>query len=188
MKKMDRFEALWKIALVYAASCWAYFQPVHHMIYVLLFILLANFIARIMGSINGYRERKGRGHRFSFRRWLTEVRLVDILKEFMISAFLVMVMCVIYKTLKDYDQDASAILTFTRYGVYVALVGYIMMLFGTIEHEFPNAHIVRVFKAVFDKVNVFKMFGATKDVSDEVMDEIKNISRKGAGDEKKKNK
>lgn len=40
---IERVGALWNIALAYGASCWAYFQPVHHLLIVLLIVLIANF-------------------------------------------------------------------------------------------------------------------------------------------------
>ena len=48
---LDKIGALWNIAIAYGTSCWAYFQPVHHLLEVLLVVLLANFIARLIQSV-----------------------------------------------------------------------------------------------------------------------------------------
>lgn len=173
---IERVGALWNIALAYGASCWAYFQPVHHLLTVLLIVLIANFLARLAQSVRGWKLRRSRRRRFSFKRWLREVRLTDILKEFALSCFIVMTLCVIYKTLYPIEEEAGMILTVTKYGVYIALVGYVMLFLNTIGDAFADAYLVKVFKAVFNRINVFKMFGFSKNIPDETFDDIKKIA------------
>ena len=62
------------------------------------------------------------------------------------------------------------ILTVTKYGVYIALVGYVMLFLNTIGDAFADAYLVKVFKAVF------KMFGFSKNIPDEMFDDIKKIA------------
>ena len=173
---IERVGALWNIALAYGASCWSYFQPVHHLLIVLLIVLIANFLARLAQSVRGWKLRRSRRRRFSFKRWLREVRLTDILKEFALSCFIVMTLCVIYKTLYPIEEEASMILTVTKYGVYIALVGYVMLFLNTIGDAFSDAYLVKVFKAVFKRINVFKMFSFSKNIPDETFDDIRRIA------------
>lgn len=173
---IERVGALRNIALAYGASCWTYFQPVHHLLIVLLIVLIANFLARLAQSIRGWKLRRSRRRRFSFKRWFREVRFTDILKEFALSCFIVMTLCVIYKTLYPIEEEASMILTVTKYGVYIALVGYVMLFLNTIGDAFADAYLVKVFKAVFNRINVFKMFGFSKNIPDETFDDIKKIA------------
>ena len=138
----------------------------------------ASFIDRITYSINSefWKLRRSRRRRFSFKRWLREVRFTDILKEFALSCFIVMTLCVIYKTLYPIEEEASMILTVTKYGVYIALVGYVMLFLNTIGDAFADAYLVKVFKAVFKRINVFKMFSFSKNIPDETFDDIKKIA------------
>ena len=87
-----------------------------------------------------------------------------------------MTLCVIYKTLYPIEEEASMILTVTKYGVYIALVGYVMLFLNTIGDAFSDAYLVKVFKAVFKRINVFKMFGFSKNIPDEMFDDIKKIA------------
>lgn len=173
---IERVGALWNIALAYGASCWAYFQPVHHLLEVLLVVLLANFIARLIQSARRWKVRRSRKRRFSLYRWFREVRLVGILKEFFLSCFIVMTLCVIYKTLSIEEDDASAILVVTKYGVYAALVAYVMLFLNTIGEAFPDTYIVKVFKSIFNRVNILKLFGSAKSLPDDAFDDIKKIA------------
>ena len=166
---IERVGALWNIALAYGASCWAYFQPVHHLLTVLLIVLIANFLARLAQSVRGWKLRRS-------KRWFREVRFTDILKEFALSCFIVMTLCVIYKTLYPIEEEASMILTVTKYGVYIALVGYVMLFLNTIGDAFSDAYLVKVFKAVFKRINVFKMFSFSKNIPDETFDDIRRIA------------
>jgi hypothetical protein len=68
------------------------------------------------------------------------------------------------------------ILTVTKYGVYIALVGYVMLFLNTIGDAFSDAYLVKVFKAVFKRINVFKMFSFSKNIPDETFDDIKKIA------------
>ena len=68
------------------------------------------------------------------------------------------------------------ILTVTKYGVYIALVGYVMLFLNTIGDAFSDAYLVKVFKAVFKRINVFKMFSFSKNIPDETFDDIKKIT------------
>lgn len=122
----------------------------------------SEFLARLAQSVRGWKLRRSRRRRFSFKRWFREVRFTDILKEFALSCFIVMTLCVIYKTLYPIEEEASMILTVTKYGVYIALVGYVMLFLNTIGDAFADAYLVKVFKAVFKRINVFKMFGFSK--------------------------
>lgn len=180
---LDKIGALWNIAIVYGTSCWAYFQPVHHLLEVLLVVLLANFIARLIQSARKWKVRRSRKRRFSLYRWFREVRLVGILKEFFLSCFIVMTLCVIYKTLSIEEDDASAILVVTKYGVYAALVAYVMLFLNTIGEAFPDTYIVKVFKSIINRVNILKLFGSAKSLPDDAFDDIKKIA-----DEEVKNK
>ena len=174
---IDKIGALWNIAIAYGTSCWAYFQPVHHLLEVLLIVLLANFLVRLVQSARKWKVRRSRKRRFSLSRWFREVRLVGILKEFLLSCFIVMILCVIYKTLYPIEeQDASVILSVTKYGVYAALVAYVMLLLNTIGDTFPDVYLVKVFKIIFSRVNILKMFGTTKDLPDDVMEDIKKVA------------
>lgn len=173
---LDKIGALWNIAIVYGTSCWAYFQPVHHLLEVLLVVLLANFIARLIQSARRWKVRRSRKRRFSLYRWFREVRLVGILKEFFLSCFIVMTLCVIYKTLSIDEDDASAILVVTKYGVYAALVAYVMLFLNTIGEAFPDTYIVKVFKSIFNRVNILKLFGSAKSLPDDAFDDIKKIA------------
>lgn len=173
---LDKIGALWNIAIAYSTSCWAYFQPVHHLLEVLLVVLLANFIARLIQSARRWKARRSRRHRFSLYRWFKEVRLVGILKEFFLSCFIVMTLCVIYKTLSIEEGDASAILVVTKYGVYAALVAYVMLFLNTIGEAFPDTYIVKVFKGIFNRVNILKLFGSAKSLPDDAFDDIKKIA------------
>ena len=173
---LDKIGALWNIAIAYGTSCWAYFQPVHHLLEVLLVVLLANFIARLIQSARRWKVRRSRRRRFSLYRWFREVRLVGILKEFFLSCFIVMTLCVIYKTLSVEEDDASAILVVTKYGVYAALVAYVMLFLNTIGDAFPDAYIVKVFKAILNRTNILKMFSSSKNLPDETFDDIKKIA------------
>jgi hypothetical protein len=173
---LDKIGALWNIAIVYGTSCWAYFQPVHHLLEVLLVVLLANFIARLIQSARRWKVRRSRKRRFSLYRWFREVRLVGILKEFFLSCFIVMTLCVIYKTLSIEEDDASAILVVTKYGVYAALVAYVMLFLNTIGEAFPDTYIVKVFKSIFNRVNILKLFGSAKSLPDDAFDDIKKIA------------
>lgn len=180
---LDKIGVLWNIAIAYATSCWAYFQPVHHLLEVLLVVLLANFIARLIQSARRWKVRRSRKRRFSLYRWFREVRLVGILKEFFLSCFIVMTLCVIYKTLSIEEDDASAILVVTKYGVYAALVAYVMLFLNTVGEAFPDTYIVKVFKSIFNRVNILKLFGSAKSLPDDAFDDIKKIA-----DEEVKNK
>lgn len=180
---LDKIGALWNIAIAYGASCWAYFQPVHHLLEVLLVVLLANFIARLIQSARRWKVRRSRKRRFSLYRWFREVRLVGILKEFFLSCFIVMTLCVIYKTLSIEENDASAILVVTKYGVYAALVVYVMLFLNTVGEAFPDTYIVKVFKSIFNRVNILKLFGSAKSLPDDAFNDIKKIA-----DEEVKNK
>ena len=180
---LDKIGVLWNIAIVYGTSCWAYFQPVHHLLEVLLVVLLANFIARLIQSARRWKVRRSRKRRFSLYRWFREVRLVGILKEFFLSCFIVMTLCVIYKTLSIEEDDASAILVVTKYGVYVALVAYVMLFLNTVGEAFPDTYIVKVFKSIFNRVNILKLFGSAKSLPDDAFNDIKKIA-----DEEVKNK
>lgn len=173
---LDKIGALWNIAIAYGISCWAYFQPVHHLLEVLLVVLLANFIARLIQSARRWKVRRSRKRRFSLYRWFREVRLVGILKEFFLSCFIVMTLCVIYKTLSIEEDDASAILVVTKYGVYAALVAYVMLFLNTIGEAFPDTYIVKVFKSIFNRVNILKLFGSAKSLPDDAFDDIKKIA------------
>lgn len=173
---LDKIGALWNIAIVYGTSCWAYFQPVHHLLEVLLVVLLANFIARLIQSARRWKVRRSRRRRFSLYRWFREVRLVGILKEFFLSCFIVMTLCVIYKTLSIEEDDASAILVVTKYGVYAALVAYVMLFLNTIGEAFPDTYIVKVFKSIFSRANILKLFGSAKSLPDDAFDDIKKIA------------
>lgn len=173
---LDKIGVLWNIAIAYGASCWAYFQPVHHLLEVLLVVLLANFIARLIQSARRWKVRRSRKRRFSLYRWFREVRLVGILKEFFLSCFIVMTLCVIYKTLSIEEDDASAILVVTKYGVYAALVAYVMLFLNTIGEAFPDTYIVKVFKSIFNRVNILKLFGSAKSLPDDAFDDIKKIA------------
>lgn len=173
---IERVGALWNIALAYGASCWAYFQPVHHLLSVLLIVLVANFLARLAQSVRGWKLRRGRKRRFSFKRWFRELRLVGILTEFALSCFIVMMLCVMYNTLYPIEEEASMILTITKYGVYIALIGYVILFLNTIGDAFSDAYLVKVFKAVFKRINVFKMFSFSKDIPDQTFDDIKKIA------------
>ena len=68
------------------------------------------------------------------------------------------------------------ILTVTKYGVYIALVGYVMLFLNTIGDTFADAYLVKVFKAVFKRINVFKMFSFSKNIPEETFDDIKKIA------------
>ena len=68
------------------------------------------------------------------------------------------------------------ILTVTKYGVYIALVGYVMLFLNTIGDAFADAYLVKVFKTVFKRINVFKMFSFSKNIPDETFDDIKKIA------------
>lgn len=173
---LDKIGALWNIAIAYGTSCWAYFQPVHYLLEVLLVVLLANFIARLIQSARRWKVRRSRKRRFSLYRWFREVRLVGILKEFFLSCFIVMTLCVIYKTLSIEEDDASAILVVTKYGVYAALVAYVMLFLNTIGEAFPDTYIVKVFKSIFNRVNILKLFGSAKSLPDDAFDDIKKIA------------
>lgn len=173
---LDKIGALWNIAIAYGTSCWAYFQPVHNLLEVLLVVLLANFIARLIQSARRWKVRRSRKRRFSLYRWFREVRLVGILKEFFLSCFIVMTLCVIYKTLSIEEDDASAILVVTKYGVYAALVAYVMLFLNTIGEAFPDTYIVKVFKSIFNRVNILKLFGSAKSLPDDAFDDIKKIA------------
>ena len=173
---LDKIGVLWNIAIAYGPSCWAYFQPVHHLLEVLLVVLLANFIARLIQSARRWKVRRSRKRRFSLYRWFREVRLVGILKEFFLSCFIVMTLCVIYKTLSIEEDDASAILVVTKYGVYAALVAYVMLFLNTIGEAFPDTYIVKVFKSIFNRVNILKLFGSAKSLPDDAFDDIKKIA------------
>lgn len=173
---LDKIGALWNIAIAYSTSCWAYFQPVHHLLEVLLVVLLANFIAKLIQSARRWKARRSRRRRFSLYRWFKEVRLVGILKEFFLSCFIVMTLCVIYKTLSIEEDDASAILVVTKYGVYAALVAYVMLFLNTIGEAFPDTYIVKVFKGIFNRVNILKLFGSAKSLPDDAFDDIKKIA------------
>lgn len=173
---LDKIGALWNIAIAYGTSCWAYFQPVHYLLEVLLVVLLANFIARLIQSARKWKVRRSRKRRFSLYRWFREVRLVGILKEFFLSCFIVMTLCVIYKTLSIEEDDASAILVVTKYGVYAALVAYVMLFLNTIGEAFPDTYIVKVFKSIFNRVNILKLFGSAKSLPDDAFDDIKKIA------------
>ena len=173
---LDKIGVLWNIAIAYGTSCWAYFQPVHYLLEVLLVVLLANFIARLIQSARRWKVRRSRKRRFSLYRWFREVRLVGILKEFFLSCFIVMTLCVIYKTLSIEEDDASAILVVTKYGVYAALVAYVMLFLNTIGEAFPDTYIVKVFKSIFNRVNILKLFGSAKSLPDDAFDDIKKIA------------
>ena len=180
---LDKIGALWNIAIAYGTSCWANFQQVHHLLEVLLVVLLDIFIARLIQSARRWKVRRSRKRRFSLYRWFREVRLVGILKEFFLSCFIVMTLCVIYKTLSIEEDDASAILVVTKYGVYAALVAYVMLFLNTIGEAFPDTYIVKVFKSIFNRVNILKLFGSAKSLPDDAFDDIKKIA-----DEEVKNK
>lgn len=173
---IDKVGALWNIAIAYGTSCWAYFQPVHHLLEVLLVVLLANFVARLIQSARRWKVRRSRKRRFSLYRWFREVRLVGILKEFFLSCFIVMTLCVIYKTLSIEEDDASAILVVTKYGVYAALVAYVMLFLNTVGEAFPDTYIVKVFRSIFDRVNILSLFGSTKSLSEDTFEDIKKIA------------
>lgn len=173
---LDKIGVLWNIAIAYSTSCWAYFQPVHHLLEVLLVVLLANFIARLIQSARRWKVRRSRKRRFSLYRWFREVRLVGILKEFFLSCFIVMTLCVIYKTLSIEEDDASAILVVTKYGVYAALVAYVMLFLNTVGEAFPDTYIVKVFKSIFNRVNILKLFGSAKSLPDDAFNDIKKIA------------
>ena len=173
---LDKIGVLWNIAIAYGTSCWAYFQPVHYLLEVLLVVLLANFIARLIHSARRWKVRRSRKRRFSLYRWFREVRLVGILKEFFLSCFIVMTLCVIYKTLSIEEDDASAILVVTKYGVYAALVAYVMLFLNTVVEAFPDTYIVKVFKSIFNRVNILKLFGSAKSLPDDAFDDIKKIA------------
>ncbi len=173
---LDKIGVLWNIAIAYGTSCWAYFQPVHYLLEVLLVVLLANFIARFIQSARRWKVRRSRKRRFSLYRWFREVRLVGILKEFFLSCFIVMTLCVIYKTLSIEEDDASAILVVTKYGVYAALVAYVMLFLNTVGEAFPDTYIVKVFKSIFNRVNILKLFGSAKSLPDDAFNDIKKIA------------
>lgn len=93
-----------------------------------------------------------------------------------LSCFIVMTLCVIYKTLSIEEDDASAILVVTKYGVYAALVAYVMLFLNTIGEAFPDTYIVKVFKSIFNRVNILKLFGSAKSLPDDAFDDIKKIA------------
>ena len=47
---------------------------------------------------------------------------------------------------------------------------------NTIGDTFADAYLVKVFKAVFKRINVFKMFSFSKNIPDETFDDIKKIA------------
>ena len=75
---IDKIGALWNIAIAYGTSCWAYFQPVHHLLEVLLIVLLANFLVRLVQSARKWKVRRSRKRRFSLSRWFRDVMVVVI--------------------------------------------------------------------------------------------------------------
>lgn len=188
-KAMDKIIALWNVALTFAASCWAYFQPVHHLIKVLLVIIFANFLARLAQSMRGYKMRRSRKRRFGIIRWLREVRLTGILMEFFLSCCIVMVFCVIYRTLLPVEaEDAEIVLNLTSYGVYVMLVAYVILFLSTLGKAFPDMYLVKVFKTVLSKVNLFKSLGMDKDLSEDTYEDLRKLAEEETGDDKKKDK
>lgn len=186
---MDKIIGLWNVALTFAASCWAYFQPVHHLIKVLLVIIFANFLARLAQSMRGYKARRSRKRRFGVIRWLKEVRLTGILMEFFLSCCIVMVLCVIYQTLLPVEaEDAKVVLGVTSYGVYVMLVAYVILFLSTLGKAFPDMYLVKVFKAVLSKVNLFKSLGMDKDLSEDTYDDLRKIAEEETSGSKEKKK
>ena len=184
---MERIGALWNVAFTFAASCWAYFQPVHHLIKVLLVVILANFLARLAQSMRGYKTRRSRRRRFSLMRWLREVRLTSMLMEFFLSCGIVMVLCVIYQTLLPVEEeDAGVVLGVTSYAVYIMLVAYVVLFLSTLGKAFPDMYLVKVFKAVLKKVNLFKSLGMDKELSEDTFNDLKELADEESGDRKKK--
>lgn len=189
---MDKIIALWNVGVTFAASCWAYFQPVHHLIKVLLVIILANFLARLAQSMRGYKMRRSRKRRFGFIRWLKDVRLTGILMEFFLSCGIVMVLCVIYQTLLPVEEeDAGVVLGVTSYAVYIMLVAYVVLFLSTLGKAFPDMYLVKVAREVLAKVNLFKTLGMDKELSEDTMDDIKKIAEEESdattGKKKRKN-
>lgn len=174
---VDKIVALWNVCLTFSASCWAYFQPVHHLIKVLLVVILANFFARLAQSMRGYKIRRSRKRRFSVLRWLREVRLTGILLEFFLSCCIVMVMCVIYKTLYPVEEgDAELLLEVTSYGVYIMLIAYILLFLSTLGKAFPDSYLVKVFGTLVRKVNLFKVVGLDKNMDEGTFEDIREIA------------
>ena len=181
---VDKVIALWNTFLTLLASFWAYFQPVHHLIKVLLVVILANFLARLAQSMRGYKMRRSRRRRFSVIRWLREVRLTGILLEFFLSCCIVMVMCVIYNILHYVEaDDAKVLLDVTSYGVYLMLIAYILLFFSTLGKAFPETYIVKVFSTVVKKINLFKLIGMDKHVAPEALDDIQQLAEEQSNEE-----
>lgn len=51
-----------------------------------------------------------------------------------------------------------------------------MLFLNTIGDAFSDAYLVKVFKAVFKRINVFEMFSFSKNIPDETFDDIKKIA------------
>ena len=120
-------------------------------------------------------------------RWLREVRLTSMLMEFFLSCGIVMVLCVIYQTLLPVEEeDAGVVLGVTSYAVYIMLVAYVVLFLSTLGKAFPDMYLVKVFKAVLKKVNLFKSLGMDKELSEDTFNDLKDLADEESGDRKKK--
>lgn len=175
---------LWNAVLSITAACWAYFQPVHHLIEALLVVMLLNLLGNIAQSIRGWKIRRSRRRRFSVWKWMKEMNLCDILKEFAISCFIVMSLCVIYKILYPIEEDASGLLDITKYIVYFMLIAYFMLFLVRIGEAFPENYIVRVISLFIKKFNIFKYFTFSKDISEDTINDLETMAKDYAGKKK----
>lgn len=166
------YEKFWGMSAALIGSIWAYFQPVHHLIQTILFIILINFVAEAVKDYKRFRVRKIKKRRFSLCRWFYTINFSKMLLEPAIGVFIVMCLCVVYKLL-SVEEEAVIYLDVAKWFTYIITVSYFLALLIRLEELFPNFFISKIINFAYHKV--MKLFTSQTKLSDDEKEELENI-------------
>lgn len=172
MGKKGMLEKFWGMTAALMGSVWAYFQPVHHLIQTISFIILINFVAEAVKDYKRYRVRKTRKRRFSICRWFYTVNFSKMLLEPAIGVFVVMCLCVIYKLL-SVEEEATIYLDVAKWFTYIITVAYLLALLVRLEELFPDFFISKIISFIYDKL--LKLFTSQTKLTDEEKEELEDL-------------
>lgn len=177
-ENITMIDRLWAITITSASSVWGYFQPVQHLIKAILIILALNIIVSVIRDFKAYKYRKKKKRRFSFARWFISMNFKDKLIECAIGVFIVMCLCIMYKTMGQ-EEEALYYIEAAKWFTLFVIAIYIGVICIRIEELWPNYPITKAIRYVSDKV--VYLFTSANKMTDEDRKHVRNIVESDTG-------
>lgn len=172
-------DRLWHIASISGVACWGYFQSIHHLLYVLVFIFFCNMILKSIMTVQRCIRRRKLNKEVDIVKCVRSLGVLDLSKEFSVTAIGLCFLTAMYKMLRHDGTDPAWLALGINWLAYFSFVVYTIMTFIRLGEVFPDTTIVACVKWILGKINLKKMLPEVVterfDIDENSMEEIETI-------------